>query len=58
MRRVLAELDPPLDYLSDNHVMRFLNSILWEHEESLEYITRAEKIRIDYECASMYAAEF
>ena len=53
MRRVLAELDPPLDYLSDNHVMRFLNSLLWEHEESLDYIKRAESMRIEYECTSL-----
>ena len=31
----LRNLDEPLDYLTDNHVMRFLNACEWDKDEEL-----------------------
>lgn len=54
MRETLTTLEPPLDYLSDNHVMRFLNSLQWDFDEALRYLRDAERLRIEYDCNHLH----
>ncbi len=42
MRNELKTLEPSLDHLTDNHVIRFLASLQWDFTKALEYIKNAE----------------
>ena len=47
---VLADEPSPLNKLSENHVMRYLQSLRWEFDTTLEYMRNAEKMREDFDC--------
>jgi len=42
MRKELETSDPPLDHLSDNHVIRFLASLQWDFAKAFDYIKKGE----------------
>ena len=50
MRRRLAEQDEPLDHLTDNCLLRFLNGYAWRFEPCLEGLINAEKLRTEFDC--------
>ena len=58
MRAQLENEEFPLNKLSDNHVMRFLQSLLWDFDETLSYLRNSENLRREYEVTVLYEEQF
>lgn len=54
----LKYTEPPLDHLTDNHIMRFCNSLQWEYDSIIDYLIQAEQLRVEYDCVDMKPEEF
>lgn len=58
MKEHLCNLGPPFSQLSDNHIMRYLQSLLWDFDQVLEYIQNGEKARQEFDCVVLREEEF
>jgi len=54
----LSNLDEPLDYLSDNHVMRFLNGKGWDLDVAMSAMQAGEQLRKELNMESSRAEDF
>lgn len=58
MKEILSHEEAPLDRLGDNHIMRFMQSLLWDTNQALDYLRRAEEARKEFHCDILYEHEF
>lgn len=55
---VASLLEMDLGHLSENHILRFCDSLCWVHKDIIEYITKAEQIRTSMQCRAFVDGEF
>ena len=58
MIEALPNLEPPLGHLSENHVLRFCDSLQWVYSEIMDYIVKAEEVRSQMDCLVLREEEF
>ena len=58
MKDILRNEEPPLDRLSDNHIMRYMQGMLWDIDGALDYLKRSEEMRREHRCNVLYEHEF
>ena len=58
MRELLATEPFPLNCLSDNHVMRYLQSLLWDFDITLQYLRDGEERRREYNSTVLHQEMF
>jgi hypothetical protein len=58
VREAITRTDPPLGHLSENHVLRFCDSLQWVFTDILDYIVKAEQLRTQMDCNILREEEF
>ena len=47
-----------MGHLSENHILRFCDSLQWVHADIIDYITKAEEVRSQMDCRIFEEGEF
>jgi hypothetical protein len=58
MKDILRDEEPPLNQVSDNHIMRYMQGLNWDKDQALDYLRRSEQMRRDYRCNFLQEHEF
>jgi hypothetical protein len=51
-------LDEPLDYISDTHVMRYLNGKAWDIDVAIQAMIAGEQLRVELNMEDSREDEF